>query len=405
MSDTEEKPEAPAPVVVAPKVVSSAEADLTKYKTAADIVHQVIKKLIETSVEGAKVIDLCIEGDKLIEQGTKGVYNKSVKGVKVNKGIAFPTSISVNNAVAHFSPLASDALSSQVLAKDDVVKIQLGAQIDGFASITAETIVVGASAENPVTGRRADVIKAAWTAAEAAMRLVKVGNKNWAVTDAVTKVAAAWDCKPVEGMLSCQQTQNVIDGKKRVILNPTAQQKTDLETAVFAENEVYGIDILVSSGEDGKARVEESRTTIYQRDSTVSYQLKMKTSRAVFSEVQKKAGAFPFNIRCLEDEKRSRMGLQEAVQHNLVKPYEVIYTPANTFVAGYHFTIALLPGGPSLITHPPTWYKAELIKTDKELEDEELKTLLTRNLRENKKTKSKNKKAAGEAEAETEEAK
>jgi len=50
----------------------------------------------------------------------------------------------------------------------------------------------------------------------------------------------------------------------------------------------------------------------------------MKNSRAVFSEVQKKAGAFPFNIRTLEDEKRSRMGLQEAVQHSLVKPYEVV---------------------------------------------------------------------------------
>ncbi len=49
----------------------------------------------------------------------------------------------------------------------------------------------------------------------------------------------------------------------------------------------------------------------------------MKTSRAVFSEVQKKAGAFPFNIRAFEDEKRARMGLQEAVQHSLVKPYEV----------------------------------------------------------------------------------
>ena len=50
----------------------------------------------------------------------------------------------------------------------------------------------------------------------------------------------------------------------------------------------------------------------------------MKTSRTVFHEVQTKAGAFPFNIRCLEDEKRSRMGLQEAVQHNLIKPYEVM---------------------------------------------------------------------------------
>jgi hypothetical protein len=41
----------------------------------------------------------------------------------------------------------------------------------------------------------------------------------------------------------------------------------------------------------------------------------MKTSRAVFSEVQKKAGAFPFTLRSLEDEKRSRMGVAEAVTH------------------------------------------------------------------------------------------
>ena len=52
-------------------------------------------------------------------------------------------------------------------------------------------------------------------------------------------------------MLSCQQTQNVIDGKKRIILNPSESQKRDFETAVFAENEVYGVDVLVSSG-DGK---------------------------------------------------------------------------------------------------------------------------------------------------------
>ena len=79
------------------------------------------------------------------------------------------------------------------------MKIQLGAHIDGFASVSAETIVVGASPENPVTGRRADVIKAAWTAAEVAKRLIKVGNKNWTVTDGVSRTVAAWDCKPVEG--------------------------------------------------------------------------------------------------------------------------------------------------------------------------------------------------------------
>ena len=166
----------------------------------------------------------------------------------------------------------SDPQADQVLAKGDVVKIQLGAHIDGFAAISGETVVVGASAENPVTGRRADVLKAAYTAAEAAMRTVKVGNKNWAVTEIVNRTTAVWDCKPVEGrsydhsvyltfiylfhfasgMLSCQQTQNIIDGKKRIILNPSETQKRDFESATFAEGEVYGIDILVSSGEGGK---------------------------------------------------------------------------------------------------------------------------------------------------------
>lgn len=70
-------------------------------------------------------------------------------------------------------------------------------------------------------------------------------------------------------------------------------------------------------------------------------------------------------------------------------------------MAAFHFTIALLPGGPSLITQPPIWYKPELLKTDKELEDEELKALLARSLRESKKSKKKKAKtdaAAGDAE-------
>ena len=86
-----------------------------------------------------------------------------------------------------------------MLQKGDVVKVHIGAHIDGFAAVSAETLVVGATAEEPVTGRKADALKAAWHAAEIAMRLVKVGNKNWAVTEAVNKVTAAWDCKAVEG--------------------------------------------------------------------------------------------------------------------------------------------------------------------------------------------------------------
>lgn len=56
----------------------------------------------------------------------------------------------------------------------------------------------GAAAEE-ITGRKADVLMAAWLASEVALRLVKPGNKNFAVTEAVAKVADAFGCKPLEG--------------------------------------------------------------------------------------------------------------------------------------------------------------------------------------------------------------
>ena len=179
---------------------------------------------------------------------------------------------------SNYHSFSSDALSSLTLAKDDVVKIHVGAHIDGFASVSAETLVVGASEENPVTGPRANALKAAWTAAEVAQRLIKAGEKNWTVTDAVSKVAAAFGTKPIEGMsfflsvqiysltdsltgrsllgmLSCEQSRNVIDGKKRIILNPTEGSRTGVDSATFAEGDVWGLDILITSGSDGKVRV------------------------------------------------------------------------------------------------------------------------------------------------------
>jgi len=53
---------------------------------AAEIVNNAVKKIIPLCVENAKILDICLEGDKIIEQGTGAVWNKTVKGVKVLKG-------------------------------------------------------------------------------------------------------------------------------------------------------------------------------------------------------------------------------------------------------------------------------------------------------------------------------
>jgi methionine aminopeptidase len=50
----------------------------------------------------------------------------------------------------------------------------LGCHVDGFVAVVAHT---HALSEGPVTGRAADVLAAAHTAAEVALRLVRPGKK------------------------------------------------------------------------------------------------------------------------------------------------------------------------------------------------------------------------------------
>lgn len=47
-------------------------------------------------------------------------------------GLSFPTSLSLNNTVSHFSPLPSDK-DIPVLKEGDVVKVMMGVHIDGVS--------------------------------------------------------------------------------------------------------------------------------------------------------------------------------------------------------------------------------------------------------------------------------
>ena len=101
--------------------------------------------------------------------------------------------MSVNNCICHFSPLVSEA--DVILSEGDMVKIDMGAHIDGFIAVVAHSLVVGSTASSPVTGSKADALLAAHLCSEAALRLVKPGNETYEVTETVSKIAESFDCK------------------------------------------------------------------------------------------------------------------------------------------------------------------------------------------------------------------
>lgn len=68
-----------------------------------DIANWVLRFLGEASCSGVSVLSLYEKGDAMIIEETGKIFQKK----EMKKGIAFPTSISVNNCVCHFSPLKS----------------------------------------------------------------------------------------------------------------------------------------------------------------------------------------------------------------------------------------------------------------------------------------------------------
>lgn len=103
-------------------------AILDKYKAAAQIANDALKKVIALCVPGADIYTVCQEGDKFMEEELRKVFNNK-KSKKLERGIAFPTCISVNNVMGHYSPMKDE---STPLADGDVAKIDLGCHLDGF---------------------------------------------------------------------------------------------------------------------------------------------------------------------------------------------------------------------------------------------------------------------------------
>jgi curved DNA binding protein len=357
---------------------------VTKYKMAGDMANRVLKSVLEAAVEGASVLNLCEMGDRLILEETGKVYKKEKE---MKKGIAFPTCVSLNNCVCHFSPLKSD--SPVCLAAGDLFKIELGVHVDGFIAVVGHTAVVGATKESPVTDRKADVIKAAYLASEIAHRMVVPGGENMAVTDAIQKVCRSFDCNACEGILSYQLKRNNYTTDKTIILNPNEQQRREQKSCEFNLYEAYAIDLIVSTGE-GRTKTHDTRTTVFRKTDEI-YQLKMKASRAFYSEVSSKFTVMPFSLRSCEEESKARMGVVECLNHKLVEPFNVLYEKDGEFVAQFKFTVLLMPNGPLRITTGGP-LDPEVYQTSHSLADQELIGLLaTSASRKQKKKKKKGK--------------
>lgn len=361
---------------------------VAKYQECALICNQVIASVSAMCIPDASVHDICKGGDDLVNELTKNLYQKKVNGRKIDKGIAFPICVSVNDCICHMSPLTSE--EPILLKAGDLVKIDMGVHLDGYITVTANTVIVGHDPNTPTTGPLADVFTAAWACAEVAARMITPGAANTDVTAAMKRICEAYDVRPLSGSVMHQVKRYVIDGNKNIGMHDNVKDEGKVEKCTFEQGEVFALDICLTTS-DGKRKEKSTRTTVYRRVVNAKYGLKIASSRKFLNEINDKFPALPFTLRMLDDENLAKMGVRECAGHELVTPYGVLWdTPGNS-MAHIKYTILLTANGNVKVTGMPI--PAGLV-SDKVLPEDLKELIASSSIEKKKKNRAPKKKKA-----------
>ena len=161
------------------------------------------------------------------------------------RGIAEPTSISVNSCVRWYSPLPDE--EGYILQEGDVVTVSVGAHIDGYAVLSSQTIHIQSSPA-PATGPVADAVCALHYAAKGVVNALSVGTVR-DIEQVVKEACGTYGVNVVEG--SCLRRI------RRFLVGQSTVEERSGKVVEFGDvndefpispGEVYLLDLAISTG-------------------------------------------------------------------------------------------------------------------------------------------------------------
>ncbi|EQD67106.1 Peptidase M24A, methionine aminopeptidase, subfamily 2 [mine drainage metagenome] len=146
---------------------------------------------------------------------------------------SFPVNLSRNEEAAHYSPAPDDRATFEV---GDLVKVDVGAHLDGAIADTADTVEVGGGA------RHAHLIRAVHDALRDGIAAVRPGGPVDRVSAAIAAAIRGLGLRPVEDLTGHSIEPYLLHGGKSV---PNVPGRT---TALFEEGEIVAIEPFATNG-------------------------------------------------------------------------------------------------------------------------------------------------------------
>ena len=268
--------------------------EFNDYIQAGKIAGEVRENVRKTDWIGKTVFEICEHVENEIKK----------RGAKC----AFPVNTSINEVAAHYTAEPNDPLS---IKDDDLVKIDLGAQINGHIADTAVTVCYNAEFDNMVQAAELSLINA--------MSMMKVGVKSSDVGRTIEKTIKQMGFLPIANLSGHSLDQYTIHAGKSV------PNIWSIGSFTFNENQAFACEPFVTTGE-GLGFVHEGKVkNIFSLSSRKK--TKDKDADKMLDYIWQNFNLLPFALRWLTnewEEKEARRLLEILVKKKAVHAYPIL---------------------------------------------------------------------------------
>ncbi|KAJ3961154.1 hypothetical protein N0V92_002128 [Colletotrichum tropicale] len=307
---------------------------LNDYRKAAEV-HRQVRYWVQDTVKPGQTLTEIATG---IENGVRALLgNQAIEpGDGLKAGMGFPTGLSVNSCVAHYTP--NPGQQDIVLKHEDVMKVDYGVHVNGWIVDSAFTMSF-----DPVYD---DLLAAVKDATNTGIRTagidVRICDVSAAIQETmesyeVTIAGKTYPIKPVRNICAHDIKHYLIHGSK-----PIPFIKNDDETKM-EEGEIFAIETFGSTGR-GKTSDDVGVYGYGLRDDAPKHvNLPFASANKLYKVIREQFGTLVFCRRYLErlGVERYLAGLNCLVKEGILESYPPLVDIKGSYSAQFEQTILL----------------------------------------------------------------
>lgn len=288
--------------------INSVSGQLEAYRRAGRIASTVRKEVARLVQPRKRIIEVCEETESMIR--------------RMGGFPAFPTNVSIDHVAAHYTSPLDDVT---VIPEDGLVKVDLGASIDGYLSDTAITV--------DLSGKEIAMVNTAERALRAAISIIKAGIDVSQVGKTVSSTIADAGLKPISNLTGHSLGRYELHSGTSVPNIPTRSGH------IMREGEIYAIEPFVTKS-DGKGYVKDTdRAFIFSCSEIVTRAEPDDSPEAkLLIDLKRRFGKLPFAFRWLDPDLDLKQ-FKKLVKSGSIISYPVLIESGKKRVAQAEHTV------------------------------------------------------------------